>query len=104
MKNLLIQWETKEENLKTNLIKNLLTQWETEEENQKTGGNMPLIDREHNGNVLLLDRAHKGDVLLIDREHPHIGRGCWMCISSKAHRIGKTSKVHWIGEKTFQPN
>ena len=47
-----------------------LTQWETEEENQKTGGNVPLIDREHNGNILLLDSEHSGDVLLIDREHP----------------------------------
>ena len=73
---------------------------------------MPLIDREHsgnilllgskyNGNVLLIDRASNGDVLLIEREHPHIGRWCLMCISSKAHKIGKTPKAHIIGEKTF---
>ena len=46
MKNLLTQWKTEEENLKTNLIKNLLTKWETEEENQKTGGDIWLIYRE----------------------------------------------------------
>ena len=93
-------------------MKNLLTKWETEEENQKTGGDVSLIDRKHNGNVLLLDgehsanvlfidRAHNGDMLLIDREQPHIGRWCWMCISSKTHKIGKTSKAHKIGEKSF---
>ena len=76
---------------------------------------MPLIDREHNGNVLLLDGKYSGNVLLIDRapnsdvlpidrEHPHIGKWCWMCISSKAHRSDKTSEAHRIGEKTFQPN
>ena len=48
-------------------MKNILTKWETEEEKQMTGGNMPLIDREHNGNVLLLDGKHSGNVLLIDR-------------------------------------
>ena len=36
-------------------MKNLLTQWETKKKNQKTGGNVPLINKEHNGNVLLLD-------------------------------------------------
>ena len=51
-------------------MKNLLTQWETEEENRKTGGDVPLIDREHNSNVLLLDGEHRGNVLLIDRKHP----------------------------------
>ena len=53
-------------------MKNLLTQWETEEENQKTGGNVPLIDREHNGDVLLIDRAPNGDVLLIHRAHARL--------------------------------
>ena len=115
MKNLLTQWETKEENLRTNLIENLLTQWETEEENQKTGGNVPLIDKKHNGSLLLLDGKHSGNMLLIDRvpnrnvlfidrEHQQIGRWCWMCISSKTYRIGKTSKAQRIGEETFQPN
>ena len=51
-------------------MKNFLTQWESKEENQKTGGNVPLIDREHNGDILLLDGKHNGDVLLIGREHP----------------------------------
>ena len=67
MKNLLTQGETEEENLRINLIKNLLIQWETEEKNQKTGGNVPLIYREHNGDVLLLDGKYSGDVLLISR-------------------------------------
>ena len=70
MKNLLIQWETEEENLGINLMKNLLTQWKTEEENQRTGGDVSPIDREHNGDILLLDGKHSGDVLLIGREHP----------------------------------
>ena len=48
-------------------MKNLLTQWETEKENQKAGGNMPLIDREHNGDVLLLDGEYSSDVLFIGR-------------------------------------
>ena len=56
MKNILTQWETKEENLRTNLMKNLLTQWGTEEENRKIGGNVLLIDREHSGKVLLRDK------------------------------------------------
>ena len=49
-------------------MKNLLIQRKTEEENQMTGGNMPLIDKEHNGNVLLLDGKHSGDMLLRDRK------------------------------------
>ena len=48
-------------------MKNLLTQWETEEENQKIGGDVPLIDREHNGDLLLLDSKHSGNMLLIGR-------------------------------------
>ena len=68
MKNLLIQWEIEEENLRINLMKNLLTQWQTEEENQTTGGNVPLIDKKQNGNVLLINREQSGDVLLIDRK------------------------------------
>ena len=52
-------------------MKNFLTQWESKEENQKTGGNVPLIDREHNGDVLLIDREHNGDMLLIDRAPAH---------------------------------
>ena len=68
MKNLLTQWETKEKNLRINLIKNLLTQWETKKEDLKTGGNVPLINREQSGNVLLLDSKHSGDVLLINRK------------------------------------
>ena len=48
-------------------MKNLLTQWKTKEENQKTGGNMPLIYREHYSDVLLLDGKHSGDMLLIGR-------------------------------------
>ena len=49
-------------------MKNLLTQRKIEEENQKTGGNMPLIDNEHNSNVLLIDSKNSGNVLLINRK------------------------------------
>ena len=75
IKKLLIQWETKEKNLKINLMKNLLTQWETEKENWKIGGNAPLIDRKHSSNMLLIDRQRSGNILLIDRERK-IGRQC----------------------------
>ena len=49
-------------------MKNLLTQWETKKENLKTSGNMPLIDGEHCGDVLLINSKHSGDLLLIERE------------------------------------
>ena len=48
-------------------MKNLLTQWETEEENQKTDDNVSLIDKDHNDNVLFLDGEHSSNMLLIDR-------------------------------------
>ena len=48
-------------------MKNLLTQWETKEENQKTGADVPLMGREYNGDILLLNGKHSGDVLLIGR-------------------------------------
>ena len=72
--------------------------------NKEHNDNVLLLDGEHSGDVLLIDKAPNGNVLLIDREQPHIGRWCWICISSKAHRISKTSEAHRIGEKTFQSN
>ena len=81
-------------------MKNLLTQWKTKKENLKTGGNVLLIDKDQNSDMLFIHSKHNGNVLLIDRKLAELKDDAECASFPKLTKlVKKTSNLTRTGKK-----